>query len=45
MEERSPGPEDRRRARINAPALSLFAWLGVMAVVLITAVVLLVYVA
>ncbi len=45
MEDRTPSSDDRRRARINAPALTLFGWLFVMAVVLITAVLLIVYLA
>jgi len=40
-----PSRETRRRVRVNAPALTLFAWLFVAAVILITAVVLIVYVA
>jgi hypothetical protein len=45
MEDRTPTAEDSRRARINAPALTLFGWLALMAVILITAVALIVYVA
>jgi hypothetical protein len=45
VEDRTPSPDDKRRARMNAPALSLFGWLFVMAAILITAVVLIVYVA
>lgn len=40
-----PDPERRRRVRINAPALTLFGWLFAAAVILITAVFLIVYVA
>jgi hypothetical protein len=36
-------PETRRRARINAPALTLFSWLFTAAVILITTVFLIVY--
>jgi hypothetical protein len=38
-------PETRRRVRINAPALTLFFWLFTAAVIVITAVFLIVYVA
>jgi hypothetical protein len=40
-----PSPETRRRVRVNAPALTLFAWLFAAAVLLITAVFLIVYLA
>jgi hypothetical protein len=43
MDDRST--DTRRRARVNAPALTLFGWLAVVAVILITAVFLIVYVA
>jgi hypothetical protein len=41
-EEKHPA-EDRRRAKINAPALTLHAWLALMVVILVTTVALIVY--
>jgi hypothetical protein len=45
MDDRTPSTEDRRRARINTQALTLHAWLALVAAILITAVALIVYVA
>jgi hypothetical protein len=44
MDERTP-TDDRRRVKLNAPALTLHAWLALMVVILITTVALVVYLA